>query len=540
MFYKDAELEKVWFIWNKTRINANTIILGVVLSILSAFLEGVSLGLILPTLEGVAKMDYTSLTQNQVLGGILNVIPTERIELIFIFLILLIFLVTVIKNILSYFSSICFVLWKNSFIHALRREIFTQYMGFGMHYFDKCNRGQLKSVLIEYTNNLSIGLIQVFSIIQSAATVVVYFVIMMYISWQLTLIILILLPLLQSIFYQIRKRIIRTSKDRIESQKNINEYIYNTLSCIPLIKIYNNEEHEKRKFSDLNEVFLGFEYSQRKKASLIGPLNEVTTAGFVVILAVIMALFLIDAKSGGLTKFIVFFYILKKSSVMYGTLNNARAIISERWGDMDEMINVFKDFEKHAITDGKKEFPGLVDKIELVNLSFSYSKEVPVLKDVSFEMKKGQVTALVGPTGSGKTTIATLIMRFYDVAENTIKIDGTDIREYTAESLRNQMALVSQDQLLFNDTIEANLLYGQKHTVTSGEIESVLDKARLSALIKKLPDGIKTRIGDNGVQLSGGEKQRLAIARAILKKSEILVLDEATSSLDSETEKLVQ
>jgi ABC-type multidrug transport system fused ATPase/permease subunit len=164
---------------------------------------------------------------------------------------------------------------------------------------------------------------------------------------------------------------------------------------------------------------------------------------------------------------------------------------------------------------------------------------MPVLRGVSFIIPAQQVTALVGPTGSGKTTIVSLLLRFYDCPPNSIFFDGEDIQDFTASSVREHMAFVSQDAWLFNDTLWANLTYGLP-AVTEEEAISTLERARLFELVQRLPKGLQTEIGDRGVQLSGGEKQRLSIARALLKKAEIVIFDEPTSALDAQTEQLVQ
>jgi len=201
---------------------------------------------------------------------------------------------------------------------------------------------------------------------------------------------------------------------------------------------------------------------------------------------------------------------------------------------------ILSNEDKFFVKGGTKEFKGLKEKIEIKNLTFSYVTGLPILNNASFSIEKGKMTAIVGPTGSGKTTIISLLIRFYEIPKSTIVIDGIDIKDFTLESLRKHMALVSQETLLFNDSLRKNIIYGLKRNVSEKELIEATKKARLYEFIKKLPEGFETTIGDRGVKLSGGEKQRLSIARALLKKVEILMLDEATSSLDSITEKMIQ
>ena len=189
---------------------------------------------------------------------------------------------------------------------------------------------------------------------------------------------------------------------------------------------------------------------------------------------------------------------------------------------------------------GKKIFTGLKRKIEFKHMNFSYTKDVQILKDLSFSIEKDKTIAIVGSTGSGKTTILNLLMRFYDIPPNTIFIDGTDIKDFSVLSLHNYIAIASQDALLFNDTIRNNLTYGLTRKISDKELYDALRKARLFRYVMALPNKVDAYIGERGVRLSGGEKQRLVVARMLIKSSEIFMLDEATSSLDSKTEQLVQ
>jgi ABC-type multidrug transport system fused ATPase/permease subunit len=207
---------------------------------------------------------------------------------------------------------------------------------------------------------------------------------------------------------------------------------------------------------------------------------------------------------------------------------------------LEELKKVLNDKDKFFVHSGSREFKGLKEKIEFKNLNFSYDKKIPILKNINCIIEKGKMTAVIGYTGAGKTTIINLLLRFYEINPKSIFIDSTDIREFDIKSLREHIAVVTQEILLFNDTIKNNIIYGLKRKVNEKEMNKILKEARLHDFIISLPEGINAIIGDRGVKLSGGEKQRLAIARTLLKGSEILILDEATSSLDSKTEKLIQ
>ena len=237
--------------------------------------------------------------------------------------------------------------------------------------------------------------------------------------------------------------------------------------------------------------------------------------------------------------FLVYFYLVLNASSKFGTFMGFRGTLAAASGPLEEVLKVFRDDDKYYVHSGRRVFPGLQKGIEFRHLSFAYPDDRQVLHDISLTIPKGQMTAIVGPTGAGKTTLISLIMRYYNCEPNTLFMDGTDVRDFSVESLLKHIALVSQETLLLHDTLQSNITYGLQDVSEEAILDAVA-RARLQDFVDQLPDGLETLIGDRGVKLSGGEKQRVSIARALLKGSEILILDEATSSLDSQTERLIQ
>jgi subfamily B ATP-binding cassette protein MsbA len=222
-----------------------------------------------------------------------------------------------------------------------------------------------------------------------------------------------------------------------------------------------------------------------------------------------------------------------------GAVNRLRASVAGIGGPVHEIWAVLDDRDKPFVKGGPRIFPGICSSIRFDGVFFSYRTGLPVFDGLNLEFKRGSTTAIVGTSGAGKSTLVNLLLRLYDPQRGRILMDETDIREFDLASLRKRVAMVSQETVLFNDTLEANLLYGLDG-VSEEALWIALEQARLTSYIRRLPDGLHSVVGDRGLRLSGGEKQRVSIVRAILKGANILILDEATSSLDSETETMIQ
>jgi subfamily B ATP-binding cassette protein MsbA len=451
----------------------------------------------------------------------------------------MVFIASLIKYILQYSASLGVVYQVRKFSNNLRKLIFNRYLSFGKLFFDRSSEGYLHNLLTGFTNTIANSLIGLQDIISGFFMVIVYFIIMFMISWRLTFFTIIVFPVLYYSLGWLINKIKKTSRFYTDSRSNLSRKISNIISCIPLVEAYNKEEDEKKEFADLSDLVAKLEFSINKKENLITPIQELITLIAILLLVSAVAFIIIKKRSGEMADFLVFFYLIKRCTAVMGGLNQFRGTLASINGPVSEISRILNDKDKFFIVEGDKEFAGLKEAIGFNHLSFSYIKAAPVLNDITFSIEKGKITAIVGPTGSGKTTLINLILRFYDNPAGSILIDGIDIREFTLKSLRSHMALVSQEILLFNDTVGKNIAYGLEN-VSEGILADVAKKARLYDFIMSLPDKFNTIIGDRGIRLSGGEKQRVAIARALVKGAEIFVLDEATSSLDTRTERLIQ
>ena len=445
-----------------------------------------------------------------------------------------------LKNIFSYSASVCTSFIVRRFANNLRKSIYEHYLSFGKLFFDQTSTGHIYQVLIGFTERVALELKVIQGVMYSLLSLVVYSLLMITISWRLTLSMVIVFPIFYISLNWVIKKIKISSTHYAEASSDLGKKIVSSLSCMPLIKAYKEEDNENKWFSCASERVKNFQFSIDKKQFLIMPLQEIILISVILILVGVMAYFFATGRESNVAGYMVFFLLLKRSASGLSVFGAFAASLASIRGVISEIGKIYDDKDKYFITDGTKEFKGLSDSIELQNLKFQYPKGIIALSGLNTTFKKGETTAIVGASGGGKSTLINLLMRFYDTEPGSLLINGQDIREFTLKSLRSNMALVSQESFLFNTSLRFNLAYGFTDTLSDDTILKAAEKARLLDFIQKLPDDLDTEVGDRGVKLSGGEKQRVSIARAILKGAQIIMLDEATSSLDSITEKLIQ
>lgn len=512
------------------------------LSLFASVFDGFSAGLFIPVLKGLIDRDFKQLLSlpgiKQVSIFIPESISTQNFSL-FLLIIFFIALCSILRITLETLSS--FHTTKNGIdlAHNLRIEIFKRYLSFGKEFFDNNSSGNLLSICKHYTSSVAQRLSDVKRSFGWLILLAVYLCLMFYISWKLTLFALILFPIHHLSTQWLIKKIKLSAHYLTELDKANQVYLSNMLSSIALIKISNNESHEIQKYDLLSRALKNASFSREKKNVLLLPVQQI-------ILMVTLFLFIVAighmasrTASIEISSVLVFLYLLRRGASGFTAIASMQSTLALLSGETNEILKVFDENNKFFIPSGTRKFSALKKEIRLNQLSFSYSSGGQALRDISLAIPSKKTTALVGKTGSGKTTIANLILRLYDCPTNSILIDGVDIREYEIASIREKIAYISQDQYLFNDTILNNLTYGIKRIVESDEIFDALEKAQLKDLVNSLPNGINSLVGDKGVQLSGGERQRLTIARTFLQHPEIIIMDEATSALDSKTEQVV-
>ena len=447
--------------------------------------------------------------------------------------------VSLLSNLFRYMGAWTVENMRTRTLQRMRNEMFSKVVDMNVGYFSDQRKGDIISKITSdvgvvqfcITNALQVAFREPFLIIG-------YTVMMVAISWELALFSVLFLPVVALIIGSIVKRLrhpARTSQQRMgELVSTLDE----SLSGIKVIKSYNATGYVKQKFYDLSEDLARLTLSMARRQQLASPMSEFLGISAVgVILVFGGSLVFKDALSP--EGFIAFIAMFSQITRPVRTFIDQFSNINQGIAAGERIFSIIDAQSEIQDKPGAIELDGLKDKIEFRDIHFSYDGSREVIEGISFEIKRGETVALVGPSGGGKSTLSELIPRFYDVKAGDILIDGVSVRDYTQDSLRAHMSVVAQDTVLFNDTIEGNIAMG-KAGATHDEIVEAARIANADCFIQEAPEGYQTNIGDRGVKLSGGQRQRLSIARAVLKNPEILILDEATSALDTESEKLVQ
>jgi subfamily B ATP-binding cassette protein MsbA len=361
--------------------------------------------------------------------------------------------------------------------------------------------------------------------------------VMFYINWQFTLIALSVAPVLFVVVFSYTRRIKKASREVRKKESEIVSVIQEVLSSIRVVKAFAREEYEQRRLEEESLDSVEAALHARGLKARLSPLVDVIVAVGTSLVLWFGARMVIGGtlSPGSLVVFIFYLGKMYKPMQELSKMTDSYSKAAVGYERIREVMDTERDVKDMP---GAKNVTALRGAIEFEHVSFGYDQERPILRDVNFRIEPGQVAALVGPTGAGKTTIASLIARFYDPSEGVVKIDGMDIRGVKQKSLRSQISFVLQEALLFHGTIWNNIAYG-KPDATREEILHAAQIANASEFIEKLPKGYDTMVGERGVTLSGGQRQRIAIARAVIRDTPILILDEASSGLDSASEKLV-
>ena len=521
--------------------NVGLFIVSSISVIIASFFVLAGIGLIIPVLNSLAMGgDFLSNLKMPILENFIRLIHIKSDLGIFTFLMLLILSLLSLSTFFLLISAFCMNKFSTDIEYMLRAKIFARYLSFEKSFYAKAQSGFLISIVLDTATQLRTRLSNLHDSVVNVIMALAYLSFLLYISWKITIL---TLPILILIYYStnwLTGKIRASFKKYIPAMMALTSRAIDVLQNIILVKSYSNEKNEHDILTKRSDQVRFHIFNAYKKEAAIPLISDFTGLFGLLSLIFIWVVIYIKARNFSLGNFLVYFFVLRHFVSYAKGLNTLKGHLMAMGPVAEKILWVFDDSDKEYLKNGNIDFLNVKEKIQFKDLNFRYIKERQILKNINFTIQKGQTTAIIGPTGSGKTTIANLMCRFYDPESGSIEIDGIDIRDFTLQSLRKSIAIVTQDTMLFNDTIKNNIIYGIDKGIAQEELDEVAKKAHLYDFVMNLPDKYNTYIGDRGVKLSGGEKQRLAIARAMIKNTDILILDEATSALDSETEMLIQ
>jgi len=463
--------------------------------------------------EGLVKQD---------MGAVRKVLP-------------LVVVISVVRGIAGFVSEYTMNLVARHVIATLRAQVFEHFLVLPSSYYDRSSLGTLLSKLTYNIEQVADSTTKSLTVlIRDTFTIVGLIAWMVYIDAKLSLFILVFAPLMGMLIRTLGRRFRRYSGRIQDSMGDVTRVTQEVLSAQRVIKVFNGQDYEKRRFDEFNE-------HNRRLNMRLAAAKAIGEPIVMQIGAIGVACVLYFSTTSGLSAgdFVSF---LSAVLLVTAPLKRLTGINASLQQGIAAGESIFALLDSEVEQGGTRVLPGHArGEVEFSNVSFAYTEDKGrVLHNVSVHIPAGQTVALVGRSGSGKTTLVSLLPRFYDADSGQVLVDGHDVREYTLASLREQIALVSQEVTLFHDTIARNIAYGSLSGASRGAIEQAAEAAQVLAFANDLPEGLETMVGDRGVLLSGGQRQRVAIARALLKDAPIIILDEATSALDSESERHIQ
>ena len=453
---------------------------------------------------------------------------------------IVIFLSFLFKNLSSYLHRVFFYFAQLKIVIQLRNELQMVMLKLPLSFYHKKHTGNLTSIVFNDVNSIQTVLNSSFvKLFLAPMQIIFYMIVLFLISWKLTLATLLILPISGVIIIKIGQSMRRKSRRVLEQISQVVMSFQESVSAIRIVKAFAAEKKEIDKFRDINEGYFKKAFRAKRLDYLTSPLNE--TLG-VLIFAILlwyggMMVFNGDGiKADDFMRFLIFLFMLfqpmKELSGLNNVLQSGMAAAERIFSYIDMTTEVYEK-------PNAKKFDSFNDSIVFDHVNFSYEPGNSVLKDINLTINKGEMVAFVGHSGVGKSTLVDLIPHFYDVSQGDLSIDGVNVQDYDLSSLRDKIGIVTQETILFNDTVRMNIGYGGD-SYTDEEIITAARNANAWEFLQQMDKGLDTMIGERGVTISGGQRQRLSIARAILKNTPILILDEATSALDTQSEKLVQ
>jgi subfamily B ATP-binding cassette protein MsbA len=520
-----------------------------------ALFSGFSIGMISPFLRVIFEgepLDVVSQQQSQAvqfgLGNWLNNIQVmlsgllvgesaiESLRRISVVIVVIFFL----KSLFGYLQNFLMVSIEQLVIKDIRNELYGHIHDLPLKFFHDFKTGQLITRITSDINMVRGALTDGFAnLIRHGFLVIVYLGVMVWASWRLTIISALVIPPITLVIAMVGKRLRRGNRSIQEGLGDLASLLQEAISGIRVVKAFAMEDFEKRKFREKSQSYYKVFVRTERIGSLGRPLTEFLGAIGAVVILWFGGKEVLESGILSADRFFVFLAASLSLLSPFKVISNFNQLIQQGLVSCERVFGILDTRSDIIETENPIDVRDIKDRIELRDVGFAYTTDKPILEDINLTIKRGEIVALVGPSGGGKSTIADLITRFYDPTEGVILLDGNDLREYSTSSLRKLMGIVTQEVILFNDTVSSNIAYGMDDVPDERVIEAA-KTANAHDFIVRMPGKYRTVIGEKGVKMSAGQRQRIAIARAILKNPSILIFDEATSSLDTESELLVQ